>query len=161
MIRRPPRSPLFPYTPLSRSSLRTRSAVEAAVAAALTDAGAGRWLEATVTETVEESFRQEKRGRPGADTRFRRTTRTRYTISYQPRDDVIPYDAASDRCFPPATNCTATAASCRPSKPNSAHYSSRSSTCSASRTPPTPRVERATWGAISPLRRAERQIDTS
>ena len=87
-----------------KTRLRTRSAVEAAAAAALTDAGAGRWLEATVTETVEESFRQEKRGRPGADTRFRRTTRTRYTISYQPRDDVIAYDAASDGCFPLITN---------------------------------------------------------
>jgi hypothetical protein len=87
-----------------KTRLRTRPAVEAALAAALTDAGAGRWLEATVTETVEESFRQEKRGRPGADTRFRRTTRTRYTISYQPRDDVIAYDAASDGCFPLITN---------------------------------------------------------
>src|SRR6266498_1286957 len=40
----------------------------------------------------------------GADTRFRRTTRTRYTISDQPRDDVIAYDAASDGCFPLITN---------------------------------------------------------
>jgi hypothetical protein len=53
---------------------------------------------------VEENYRQEKRGRPGADTRFRRTTRTRYTLTWRSRDDLIAYDAASDGCFPLITN---------------------------------------------------------
>lgn len=70
----------------------------------MTDASAARWLQVTVTETVEETFRQEKRGRPGADTRFRRTARTRYTIAYQSRDELVAYDAASDGCFPLITN---------------------------------------------------------
>ncbi|HET6953107.1 MAG TPA: IS1634 family transposase, partial [Acidimicrobiales bacterium] len=87
-----------------KSRLKTRPAVEAAAAAALADTGAARWLDITITETVEETFRQENRGRPGANTRFRRTTRTRYTISYQARDDVVAYDAASDGCFPLITN---------------------------------------------------------
>ena len=87
-----------------KTRLKTRAAVEQAAATALADAGAARWLEVTVTETVEESFRQEKRGRPGADTRFRRTTRTHYTVSWRTRDDVIAYDAASDGCFPLTTN---------------------------------------------------------
>ena len=89
-----------------KTRLRTRRAVEAAAAAALADTGAARWLTVTITETIEEDFRQEKRGRPGATTRYRRTTRTRYTISYQARDDVIAYDAASDGCFPLITNDT-------------------------------------------------------
>lgn len=87
-----------------KSRLKTHAAVDQAAANALTDTGAARWLDVTTTETVEETFRQEKRGRPGADTRFRRTTRTRYTISYQSRDDQIAYDAASDGCFPLITN---------------------------------------------------------
>jgi transposase len=87
-----------------KSRLKTRAAVDQAAAKALTDTGAARWLDVTVTETVEETFRQEKRGRPSADTRFRRTTRTRYTISYQSRDDQVAYDAASDGCFPLITN---------------------------------------------------------
>jgi len=87
-----------------KTRLKTRAAVDQAAAAALADAGAARWIEATVTETVEESFRQEKRGRPGADTRFRRTTRTHYALTYQTRADVIAYDAASDGCFPLITN---------------------------------------------------------
>ena len=87
-----------------KSRLKTRQAVEAAAAAALADAGARRWLDVTITETVEEDFRQERRGRPGAATRYRRITRTRYTITYQSRDDVIAYDTASDGCFPLITN---------------------------------------------------------
>jgi transposase len=87
-----------------KSRLKTRPAVEAAAAAALADTSSARWLAVTIAETVEETFRQEKRGRPGTDTRFRRSTRTRYTISYQSRDDQVAYDAASDGCFPLITN---------------------------------------------------------
>jgi len=84
--------------------LKTRAAVDQAAVKALTDTGATRWLDITVTETLEEDFRQEKRGRPGNDTRYRRTTRTRYTITYQPCNEQIAYDAASDGCFPLTTN---------------------------------------------------------
>jgi transposase len=87
-----------------KTRLKTRQAVQAAADAALTDTGSARWLHVSITETVEETFRQEKRGRPGTDTRYRRSTRTRYTLTCQPCDDVIAYDAASDGCFPLITN---------------------------------------------------------
>jgi transposase len=87
-----------------KSRLKTRAAVEQSTAKALADTGSARWIQATITETAEDSFRQEKRGRPGADTRYRRTTRTRYSVNWRPRDDVITYDAASDGCFPLITN---------------------------------------------------------
>ena len=87
-----------------KTRLKTRAAVEQAAAQALAQTGSARWLETTATETVEESFRQEKRGRPGTGTRYRRTTRTRYTLTWRTRDDVIAYDAASDGCFPLITN---------------------------------------------------------
>jgi transposase len=87
-----------------KSRLKTRAAVEQAVAKTLADTGSTRWVEVTLTETVEEGFRQEKRGRPGTDTRYRRTTRTRYSITWRTRDDLIAYDAASDGCFPLVTN---------------------------------------------------------
>jgi transposase len=86
--------------------LKTRAAVEDAAAAALADAGAARWIGFTITETVEETYRQERRGRPSASTRYRKTTRTRYTISWHPQTDVITYDAATDGCFPLVTNDT-------------------------------------------------------
>ena len=87
-----------------KTRLTTRAAVEAAAAAALADTGSARWIQATVSEAVEETFRQEQRGRPGADTRYRRTTRTRYSLTRRSRNDAIAYDAASDGCFPLTTN---------------------------------------------------------
>jgi transposase len=87
-----------------KTRLKTRAAVEQAAATALADTGAARWLDVTITETVQESFRQDQRGRPGVDTRYRRTTRTRYTAGWRTRDDVIAYDANCDGCFPLITN---------------------------------------------------------
>jgi transposase len=87
-----------------KTRLKTRAAVEAAATTALNDTSSTRWLDVTITETVEESFRQENRGRPGDHTRYRRTTRTRYTIAWHTRDDIVAYDAASDGCFPLITN---------------------------------------------------------
>jgi transposase len=87
-----------------KTRLKARAAVEQAAEASLADAGAARWLEATVTETAEDSFRQEKRGRPGEGTRYRRVTRTRFSVSWRCRDDVVAYDAASDGCFPLISN---------------------------------------------------------
>lgn len=87
--------------------LKTRAAVEAEATALLDRAGAGRWIGYTLTETVEETYRQERRGRPGQNTRYRRHTRTRFSISWDTRLDVLAYDAATDGCFPLITNDTA------------------------------------------------------
>src|SRR5262249_19643150 len=75
-----------------------------AAAAALAEAGAARWIEVTVTETVEDTFRQEKRGPPGPDTRHRRTTPTRHPVTPRSPDDLIAYHAASHGRFPLITN---------------------------------------------------------
>ncbi|HEX7266023.1 MAG TPA: IS1634 family transposase, partial [Streptosporangiaceae bacterium] len=48
--------------------LKTRVAVEDEAAAALAHASADRWIRYEVGETVEETYRQERRGRPGANT---------------------------------------------------------------------------------------------
>ena len=87
--------------------LKTRAAVEAEATALLDRACAGRWVSYTLTETVEETYRQERRGRPGQNTRYRRHTRTRFSISWDTRLDVLAYDAATDGCFPLITNDTA------------------------------------------------------
>jgi transposase len=87
--------------------LKTRVAVQDEAAAALARAGAERWISYTIEETVEETYRQEHRGRPGNNTRYRRHTTTRHTISWDTRLDVLAYDAATDGCFPLITNDTA------------------------------------------------------
>jgi len=69
--------------------LKTTVAVEAEATNALARAGATRWISFSITETTEESFRQERRGRPGSNTRYRKHTRTRHTINWDTRLDVL------------------------------------------------------------------------
>jgi len=87
-----------------KSRLKTRAAAEAAATAALADAGAARWVGYEITETIDESYRQERRGRPGADTRYRRTAKTVFGITAAVNTDRVAYDAATDGCFPLVTN---------------------------------------------------------
>ncbi len=86
--------------------LKTTVTVENEAAAALAATGAARWISVTVHENIEETFRQESRGRPGTDTRYRKQTRTRHTINWNANTDVIAYDALTDGCFPLITNDT-------------------------------------------------------
>lgn len=87
-----------------KTRLKTRAAAGQAAAAALAGTSSARRLDGTIGETVEESFRQQNRGRPGAGTRFQRVTRTRYTAAWRTRDDQIACDAAGDGCFPLITS---------------------------------------------------------
>ncbi len=89
-----------------RARISSRVAAEEAAAAILAASGAQRWITVTVTEHAEDSFRQEKRGRPGSDTRYRKTTKTRYALDISVEPDAVRYDAASDGCFPLISNAT-------------------------------------------------------
>ena len=87
-----------------KSRLRTRQAVEQAAAAALAKAGAERWIGFTLTETVEETYRQEKRGRPGKDTRYRKHTTASFELRFAVNATTVAYDAHTDGCFPLISN---------------------------------------------------------
>jgi transposase len=89
-----------------KTRMRTPVAVETAATAALDAVGAARWITFEIVETTEETFRQEKRGRPGTNTRYRRHTRTHHRVAWQVNEDVVAQDAASDGCFPLITNDT-------------------------------------------------------
>ncbi|MCA1699967.1 MAG: transposase, partial [Actinobacteria bacterium] len=87
-----------------RARISSRVAAEEAAAAILASSGAERWVSFTVTETVEERYRQEKRGRPGKDTRYRKITKTRYALEVTVDQQQVRYDACSDGCFPLVCN---------------------------------------------------------
>ncbi len=87
-----------------RCRYKTLVAVEAAATRALTDADAERWIQATVTPVAADTFRQENRGRPGANTRYRKTTTQRFALSAAVRADVVADDARMDGSFPLITN---------------------------------------------------------
>ncbi|MGH3636923.1 MAG: IS1634 family transposase, partial [Mycobacterium sp.] len=94
---------------LSRPRCRTHSrvAAEAAATAALADTGATRWVRSTITEQIVKDYKQERRGRPGPDTRYREITHTRYQLTHDIDLTMIAYDALSDGMFPLITNDTA------------------------------------------------------
>lgn len=87
-----------------RSRIKTLTAAHDAAEAALKSAGAQRWIAYEITETIQEGFRQEKRGRPGPDTRYRKTAKTIFTLRFRVDDDKVAYDAATDGCFPLVSN---------------------------------------------------------
>jgi transposase len=87
-----------------RTRFKTRVAVEQAATAALTGAHADRWVTFTVTETVDKTYKQERRGRPGPATRYREIATSRFGLRADIALDRLAYDAASDGCFPLITN---------------------------------------------------------
>jgi len=87
-----------------RARFGTQAAVAQAVETILATAGAARWVAYTV-ETVEEAvFRQETRGRPGQNTRWRRRLHRRFGLTWERREPEIAYDARTDGLFPLLTN---------------------------------------------------------
>jgi len=90
-----------------KTRLKTKVTAEAAANTALTAAGAARWVGFTITETADVTFRQERRGRPGDQTRYRRREKPTFTITAAIRAENVAYDAATDGTFPLITNDTA------------------------------------------------------
>jgi transposase len=87
-----------------RSRLRSRTAAARAAEEILTGRGAARWLTYEVKPVEEVVFRQEKRGRPGQNTRWRRHLKTRFELSWSLRQEQVEYDVRCDGLFPLITN---------------------------------------------------------
>jgi len=88
-----------------RARFRDEATVAQAAEAAVRATGAERWLRVTIHAVVEETFRQETRGRPGVGTRYRRRQRHRFHLEWEPRPEAIASDARTDGMFPLLTNC--------------------------------------------------------
>jgi transposase len=87
-----------------RCRMTERVAVEEAAAALIASCNAERYVRVTVTEREQESYRQEKRGRPGKSTRYRKLTKTSFELDVQIDSGAVRYDAASDGFFPLTSN---------------------------------------------------------
>jgi transposase len=87
-----------------RCRLKSKTAVEEAAGTILKETGAARWVKAAVTDTVDYEHRQEQRGRPGKNTRYRRIEQHHFAVSFEVDAAMVAYDAASDGCFPFVTN---------------------------------------------------------
>jgi transposase len=90
----------------SRPRWRTKASVAQAVEQILAKTGADSWIDYEVASFEKPSFHQEKRGRPGENTRWRRRLKTRFRLTWTLREDQIAYDARCDGLFPLITNTT-------------------------------------------------------
>lgn len=88
---------------LKGSRCRLRSE-EAAGRAAIEEAGASRWITATVSEDTVISHRQQRRGRPGRNTVYVRVEEQRFSISAMIDNDAVRDDACFDGFWPMMTN---------------------------------------------------------
>jgi transposase len=90
-----------------RTRYRERSKVAQAVDTILREGEAEGLIEITVVERTVETYRQEKRGRPGPDTKYVRSQATRFDLSWRLDHDRLAEEARCDGVFPLVTNVTA------------------------------------------------------
>jgi len=88
----------------SKTRMKTVAVIEKAAADAIAEAGATRWVTFSVEEVTEVRHRQETRGRPGTNTRYRRIETVRHRPRFDVREDVMATDACSDGCWPLITS---------------------------------------------------------
>ncbi len=89
-----------------RCQLKSRQAVEDAARKVVASHVAGRWVRFEVADDVVTEFRQERRGRPGKDTRYKKIESHRFSLTFATDAAAVASDAASDGCFPMCTNDT-------------------------------------------------------
>jgi transposase len=87
-----------------RTRYRDKAKVSAAVEAILQECEVSEWITVEVVQRTTESYRQEKRGRPGNATRYVKHERTRFALEH--RIDLAKLDAEArcDGVFPLITN---------------------------------------------------------
>lgn len=90
-----------------RTRYRERAKVAQAVDAVLREGEAEGLVAVTVEERTTETYRQAKRGRPGADTKYVRQQATRFDLSWQLDHNRLAEEARCDGVFPLVTNVTA------------------------------------------------------
>jgi transposase len=93
-----------------RTRYRDHARVAQAVDAILREAEAKGLVTVAIEERTIESFRQEKRGRPGPDTRYVRSDAVRFDLSWRLDHDRLTEEAHCDGIFPLVTNVTAPSA---------------------------------------------------
>jgi transposase len=88
-----------------RCRYSTLKGVELAVREILVNASADTWIRYQIQPWQKENYRQERRGRPGKDTRWRRRVKMCFRLSWEIEEEKVRQDALSDGIFPLLTNC--------------------------------------------------------
>jgi len=87
-----------------RTRHRERAKVAEAVEAILEETGTAAWITVTIEERAEETYRQQRRGRPGADTLYVKRERKRFDLAHRVELERLDEEARSDGIFPLISN---------------------------------------------------------
>ena len=87
-----------------RTRYRRRAKVAAAVEAILQTRGTTGSIDVEIDEHEQEIFRQERRGRPNAESKYRRQVKTRFELRYALNHAALAAEAVSDGTFPLIAN---------------------------------------------------------
>jgi transposase len=87
-----------------RTRHRERAKVAAAVEAILEETGTATWITVTIEERTEETYRQQRRGRPGADTLYVKRERKRFDLAHRVELERLDEEARCDGIFPLITD---------------------------------------------------------
>jgi transposase len=87
-----------------RTRFRERTKVETAVAEIVAQFDVGRWLQVEIEELEQATYRQARRGRPTADTPYRKEVTRRYTLSWRTDPQAWAAEAGGDGVFPLISN---------------------------------------------------------
>lgn len=90
----------------ARCRYKTKEGVAKTADEIIDRAGAGRWITYEIERVEDATFRQEKRGRSGKNTRWRRTLKPRFKLVVAGDLETIEYDTRCDGIFPLITNRT-------------------------------------------------------
>jgi transposase len=87
-----------------RTRYRARAQVSEAVEAIVRECEVAGWVTVEVKETTRETYRQERRGRPGEKTRYKKQERTRFEIEHRVALERLDAEARCDGVFPLVSN---------------------------------------------------------
>jgi transposase len=87
-----------------RTRHRERAKVAEAIEAILEETGTAAWITATIEERTEETYRQQRRGRPGAETLYVKRERKRFDLSHRVELERLSEEARCDGIFPLISN---------------------------------------------------------
>ena len=87
-----------------RSRQREAGKVQDTLAKILRDTGVTGWIQAEVRQREEETYRQQKRGRPGKDTVYLKEVSTRLDLDYTIDAEQVKREGKTDGIFPLVTN---------------------------------------------------------
>ncbi len=89
----------------NRCRLKTKQAVSKEAEKIVQAGGANRWIGTDVVEKSKTDYKQEKRGRPGHNTRYVASEHIRYQVNWEINAANVKADTCSDGMFPLITNC--------------------------------------------------------